>query len=329
VWTFHLRGGGKWSDGVPLSSADALWTIQTALKYRSGATAYLASILTGVKSASAPNPTTLVLRYSHPVAPWLSNLEQFFILPKHVWAKHLGTKGDGLKAFRPEDHLPMVAGGPYTITRYQEKGTIVFTPNPGFYGPKSHAAAVTLTYYTNPTSMVADIDAGNLDYVDAVPYSAAGAIKGRGSITLNVQPGEEVTNLGFNSNPKKPKNRELLNPLVKEAFEYATPRKQIADVVFRGYAHPWANILSAWSGPPGWLNPAVKPLRYDPQKADQILDSLGYKRGSGGVRMVPATTGAYAQPAHQMSYGVIVPDDLDFNGDRQFQVLAAATPGSA
>src|SRR3954451_13001338 len=102
VWTFHLRSG-KWSDGVPLTSADALWTIQTALRYASGATAYLASILTGVTGASAPNPTTLVIRYSHPVAPGLSNLEQFFILPKHVWAKHLGQKGDGLKAFRPEN----------------------------------------------------------------------------------------------------------------------------------------------------------------------------------------------------------------------------------
>jgi peptide/nickel transport system substrate-binding protein len=323
VWTFHLRKG-KWSDGVPLTSADALWTIRTALKYGSGATSYLASILTGVTGASAPDPTTLVIRYSHPVAPGLSNLEQFFILPKHVWAKHLGQKGDGLKAFRPESHLPIVAGGPYTITRYQEKGTIVFKPNPGFYGPKSHAAAVTLTYYTNPTSMVADLDAGNLDYVDAVPYSAASAIKGHGSITLNVQPGEEVTNLGFNSNPRKPRNRELLDPRVKEALEYAIPRDQIVDVVFRGYAHPWANILSAWSGSPGWLNPAVKPLPYDPQKAGQILDSLGYRRGSGGVRVAPATTGAYAQPAHPMSYGVIVPNDLDFNGDRQFQVLASA-----
>ncbi len=72
---------------------------------------------------------------------------------------------DGLKAFRPENHLPIVAGAPYTITRYQEKGTIVFKPNPGFYGPKSHAAAVTLTYYTNrpwidPDSNLSEITSG-------------------------------------------------------------------------------------------------------------------------------------------------------------------------
>jgi peptide/nickel transport system substrate-binding protein len=324
VWTFRLRPGGKWSDGTPLTAEDAVWTIDTTLKYKSGPTAYLAGVLAGVKSAAAPNPNTLVITYSRPVAPVLANLEQFFVLPEHVWSKHVGNNGKDLKAFRPEQSLPMVSGGAYYISQYQEKGTTVFKPNPYFYGPRSHAKAVTLTYYTNSTSMVADLDAGNLDYVDAVPYTAGSALKSQKSITLNVQPGDEVTNLGFNSNPLKTKNRELLNPTVKQAFEYATPRAQIIDVVFRGYAQPWANIMSAWSGPSGWLNPAVKPLPYDISKANQILDSLGYTRGSGGIRVVPATTGKYAQAAHQMSYGVIVPNDLDFDGDRQFQVLAAA-----
>ena len=119
-----------------------------------------------------------------------------------MWDKHLGKNGNGLKAFLPEQHLPMVSGGPYTITKYQEKGTTVFRPNPYFYGPKSTAAAVTLTYYTNSTSMVADLTAGNLDFVDAVPYTAGSALKqpDRASSSTS-RPGDEVTNLGFNSNP--------------------------------------------------------------------------------------------------------------------------------
>ena len=168
------------------------------------------------------------------------------------------------------------------------------------------------------------MEAGKLTMVDAVPYTAASALKSQSGITLSVQPGSEGTNLGFNSNPLKPKNRELLNPIVKEAFEFAIPRAELVNVVFRGYAVPWANIMSRQSQGEGWLNPEVKPLPYDPAKANQILDSLGYKRGSGGTREVPATSGKYAQAAHQMSYPVIVPDDLDFDGDRQFQILANA-----
>ena len=72
----------------------------------------------------------------------------------------------------------MVSGGPYTITKFQKKGTTVFKPNPYFYGPKSHAAAVALTYYTNPTSMIAAFQQGDLDFIDQVPYTVANSLKG-------------------------------------------------------------------------------------------------------------------------------------------------------
>ena len=41
-------------------------------------------------------------------------------------------------------------------------------------------------------------------------------------------------------------------------------------------------------GPYGWLNPDVKPLPYDIDKANEILDGLGYTRGSDGIRVAPA-----------------------------------------
>ena len=77
-------------------------------------------------------------------------------------------------------------------------------------------------------------------------------------------------------------------------------------------------------GRPAGSTPPCKPLPYDVAKANQILDALGYKKRLDGIREVPATTGQYAQPAHEMSYDVIVPDDLDFDGDRQFQILQTA-----
>ena len=303
--------------------------MNTIFKYQNGATSYLAGELAGLKKIAAPDPNTLVLTYKRPVPSALANLEQFYIMPKHVWSKYTGNNGKDMKSFNPEQHLPVVSGGPYTITQFQEKGTTVFKPNPYFYGPKSHVAAVALTYYTNATSMIADLEQDQLDFIDAAPYTAADSMKGKSNITVSIAPGSEVTNLGINSNPAKTKNRELLDPQVKEALEYAIPRQELVDVVYGGHAQPWANIMSAWSGPSGWLNPDVKPLPYDVAKANQILDQLGYTRGSDGTRVAPATTGQYAQPAHPMSYHVIVPNDLDFNGDRQFSVLAAAFPRSA
>src|SRR6185312_11603357 len=134
TWTFHLKPGGKWSDGKPLTAEDAAWTGNTIIKYQAGPTAAVAAALTHVTSMDAPNANTLVIHYDKPVANVLPQLEQFWVLPEHVWKQYVGSNGKGLKTFRPEQHLPTVAGGAYSITKYQEKGTTVFKPNPGFYG---------------------------------------------------------------------------------------------------------------------------------------------------------------------------------------------------
>jgi peptide/nickel transport system substrate-binding protein len=321
TWTFHLKGGGKWSDGKPLTAADAAWTGNTIIKYGAGPTAAVAAPLSHITKMDAPNATTLVIHYDKAVANVLPQLEQFWVLPEHVWSQHIGNKGRDLKSFRPEQSLPMVAGGAYTISQYQEKGTTVFKPNPGFYGPKSNAEAVAMTYYTNSTSMIADLDAGNIDFADQVPYNAISSLKGDSRFDVRSAPSSEVTNITLNTNPLKAKNRELLDPKLREALEYATDRASIVKVIYAGYAQPWANMLSVQSCP-FWCDPSIKPLPYDIAKANQILDSLGYKRGADGIRVVPATTGKYAQPAHKMVYDMMVPDSLDFNGDRQFQIIA-------
>jgi peptide/nickel transport system substrate-binding protein len=321
TWTFHLKPGGKWSDGTPLTAADAAWTGNLIVKYAAGPTSLVAAALTHVKDMQAPNADTLVIHYSKPVANVLPQLEQFWVLPEHVWKKYAGNNGKDLKTFRPEQSLPTVAGGAYSITKFQEKGTTVYKPNPFFYGPKSNADAVAMTYYTNSTSMIADLQAGNIDFADQVPFSAIASLKSDGRFVLQSVPGDEVTNITLNTNPLKPKNRELLDPKLREALEYATDRNSIVKVIFAGHARPWANLLSLQSGK-FWLNPAIKPLPFDIGKANSILDSLGYKKGSDGIRVVPATTGKYAQPAHKMEYTVMVPDGLDFNGDRQFQIIA-------
>ena len=68
-------------------------------------------------------------------------------------------------------------------------------------------------------------------------------------------------------------------------------------------------------------NPDLGPTVYDCDKANQALDELGYTRGSDGIRMVPATTGPNAQPAHPMKYEILQTSGLDYNGERAFDIV--------
>lgn len=318
-WAFKLKPGGEWSDGTPLTANDAAWTINTIIKYAAGPTAVAAPALAHVVSAEATDENSLVIHYDAPVGNVLAQLEQLFIVPQHVWEPLVGANGKNLKTFHPEQNLPVVSAGAYTIKEYEKKGTTVFIPWEGYYGEPSNAEAVTLTYFTNSDSMISELRQGNLDWVDQVPFNAVKVLEEDDNLVVNKVPGAETTNITWNSNPRKPKNRELLDPQVKKALSMCVDRERIIEVVFNGYASLVESLVGHIAGP--MENPNLGPLEYDCEAGNQMLDDLGYERGSDGTRIAPATTGEYAQEAHPMEYEVITPTSTDFNVDRSFEIV--------
>src|SRR5207247_9054021 len=133
-------------------------------------------------------------------------------------------------------------------------------------------------------------------------------------------PGSETANITWNSTPRKPKDRELLDPQVKKALSMCVDRQQIISVVFSGYATLVESLVGHISP---LENPNLGPLPYDCAAANQTLDQLGYTKGADGIRVAPATTGQGAQPAHAMKYEIVTPTSTDFNIDREFEIVKA------
>jgi peptide/nickel transport system substrate-binding protein len=95
-------------------------------------------------------------------------------------------------------------------------------------------------------------------------------------------------------------------------------REEIIEVVFAGYAATVESIVGSISP---LENPNLGPLEYNCEKANAALDALGFKKGSDGIRVAPATTGPLAQDAHPMSYEIVTPTSTDFNVDRSFDIV--------
>jgi peptide/nickel transport system substrate-binding protein len=311
AWTFRVKPG-KWSDGTPLTAADAAWTGNLIIKYAAGATSNVSAFLEHAVKLTAPNATTLVIRYAQPAANVLPQLQQFFVLPRHVWEPVVGVKGKGLKNYDPAAHLPIVGGGSFYVTKFDKKGTTILTRNPGFYGQRPHVDAVGVTWFANADAMLAALKSGDIDYTDEVPFTVADQLGKSGDIQLIKGEGSEIRDFGFNSSPKKRKHRELLDPKLRAALSHAFDRKQIIDVVFRGHAAPSATLLSPLSAP--YLNTNLQPERYDLALANKMLDKLGYKRGSDGIRRTPGAD------SHAMAYDVITPSSVS-GMDREFAIV--------
>jgi peptide/nickel transport system substrate-binding protein len=305
TWTFHTRKGAKWTDGKPLTASDAAWTINIDIKYQAGGAANTAGLIAHIKKASAPNPNTLVIKYQAAAGNVLGQFQQFPILPKHIWAKHTGHNGTDLKRFA--NSAPVVGAGPFKLIKFQKDQIALFQRNGSFYGEKPKADAFGLQMFSNEDALVSALKANDIDAIEDVPGTAIKTLKG--SFNVRSVPGVSQTDFIINSNPKKKAHRELLNLKVKEAFAHAIDRKQIVNVVFLGYAKAASSIIPPATG--AWFNPKLKPEKFDLGLANRILDRLGYKKGSDGIRTAQG---------HKMSYEVITPTDLP-SANRTFQIL--------
>ena len=307
TWTFRTHGNGKWSDGQPLTAADAAWTINTVLKYGSGSTASLATLLAHVKRATAPDSTTLVIHYSRPVANVLSQLQQLPILPEHVWAKLAVGNGSAIRTF--QNSAPVVSGGPFAIIKYEKNAITLFKRNPYYYGSAPQIAGFGVEQFSSDDAMLSALKTHQLDAIETIPPLAVQTVRNEGFVVTD-SPGLQSTYLCFNSNPAKTNNRELLNPQVRLALAHAIDLSQIDQVAFDGYAKPGASVIPPASG--AWCDPSLKSETYDLALANKLLNQAGCPMGSGGVRVAHG---------HPMNYKVIFPSYLGGSGNRAFQII--------
>jgi peptide/nickel transport system substrate-binding protein len=304
TWTFKTRARAVWDDGKPLTAKDAAWTINTDIKYASGGAANAAGLVAHIKRASAPNPTTLVVKYTKAAGNVLGQFQQLAILPQHVWSKHTGHKGNDLKTF---SNNPLVGGGPFKLVRFKKDNIALFQRNGSFYGEKPQVDGFGLRMFSNEDTLVTALKAHEIDAIESVPGTAIKTL--RKSFNIRTAPGVDQTDFIINSTPKKTAHRELLNRKVKEAFAHAINRKQIIRVVFLGYAKPASTIVPPATG--AWHNPNLKPEKFDLRLANKLLDQAGFKKGPGGIRVANG---------HKMSYQVITPTDVP-STNRTFQIL--------
>src|SRR5499427_7776124 len=309
VWTFHTQPNAKWSDGKPLTAADVAWNYNTILKYQNGATANSAGLVAHMKSATAPDATTVVLTYKRPVANVLSQVQGIPILPEHIWDKYATGNGKALKTFT--NNAQIVSGGPFILEKYTPKQIALFKRNPNFYGPKPHIDGLGLQFFTTTDAMITALKSHQLNGAELLSPTSVATLKAAHFVVPAV-PSYTFDDFIINSNPQQQaSHKELLNPLLRQAFDAAINRTAIVKTSLLGYGQPGSSIIPPSTG--RWNDAAIKPTPFDLAQANQLLNQAGYKMGPNGIRIANG---------HPMSYSVILPaDTTNGYGERSFLIV--------
>ena len=279
TWTFHIREGMKWQDGVPLTAGDVAFTYNLILDTRQPA--YI-QYLTGVASVAAPDDATLVITTRKPSTGMLALAIP--ILPEHIWAK---VDPDRLGEF---GNLPFVGSGPFRVVSLGQGRRVRLAAGPDY--PAALGGAPSLDSVTfvagDDAGTLADLyRSGELDAVADFPATYEQLYAGMPGTSTVASPAIGFHELGFNcwQSARSKGNRLLRDPSIRRAVHWAIDKRQIAATAMAGLAEPATSLLSPAQAEWRWDVPTDAQYRYDPQRAKQILEDAGYTdRDADGVR---------------------------------------------
>ena len=196
TWTFTVRSGVKFSDGVPLTAADVAYTYNRILHGTVEQSNWL-SYLNGVTKVTAPNATTVVLKLKQPVATL--PLLPIPIVPEHVW-KNVSEKEIKSYPAEPSNGKPVVGSGPFRLVKGTADGsTFKFEANPDYWGGTPHIDEVDFQFYKNDDSAVQALIKGEIDFVDNITALEVKSLKSHAGITAHNGNSPGFDEIAFNT----------------------------------------------------------------------------------------------------------------------------------
>jgi peptide/nickel transport system substrate-binding protein len=286
TWTFKIRSGVKWSDGVPLTAHDVAYTFNRIMHGSAEKTNY-GNYVADFKTVTAPNDTTVVVTTKKPDPSMLAL--QVYILPEHIW------KNVSEKQVNTFTNTQMVGSGPFIMDKRVTGQFVRMKANPNYWGGAPHVSEIVFRVFNNEDAMVQALRKGDIDFADDVQADLYKSLSNDSDIKLvsGVYPGfDEIgMNTGAATTTGQPigdGNPALKDFRVRQAINYAINRQVLVSRVLGGYGSVGTSII-----PPNYsaehYTPTTDAYSYDPAKANQILDAAGYKKDSHGIRVDPKT----------------------------------------
>jgi len=268
--TFNLRQNVKWSDGQAFSSADVVFTLNMLKQYPAADGNGLWNF---ISSVSAPDANTVMVTLKKAYSPILWYLGgQTWIVPQHLWS----SVGDPTKYTNPNP----VGTGPYTLKSFTPQ-LIDLTRNTHYWGGNVPVAEIRYPSFDSNTSAELLLSRNEVDWTGLYTPNIQQTFVSRDPAHNHYWfPPSNVVMLYLNL-AKSPFN---LLP-VREAISDAIDRSQLDKVGESGYepvASPTALVLPANQS---FLDPqyANTSFSVDVAKANQLLQSAGFTKGSDGI----------------------------------------------
>lgn len=294
TWTLALREGVAFSDGVPFSSADVVFTFRALFDPRVASPIAGDYLIAGQPLAvRALDTHTVVVQFPAPYGPGVALFDGLPMLPQHKLGNALetGTFAESWTAGTPPDDLAGL--GPFVISEHLPGQKVVFTRNPRFWNtdeqgrPLPYLDRIDLLVIPEQNAEILQLESGVADVISGAvrpeDISALSELAVRGRLRI-VQAGvsPDVDALWFNLVPGAPTSASrpwLVSDELRRAVSTAVNRVTIVNSVYLGEAEPAYGPITPGYG--DWYVADLPKTPYDPDAARALLAEAGLEDRNG------------------------------------------------
>jgi peptide/nickel transport system substrate-binding protein len=287
--TWKLKQGVKWHDGKPFTADDVVFNWQY-----SSDPATAAVTIGSYKDVKVEkvDDFTVTVRFAKPTPFWADAFvgTRGMLIPKHLFADYIGAKSRDAPA-----NLKPVGTGPYKFVDFKPGDIVRGEINSDYHvANRPHFDSIEMKGGGDAISAArAVIQTGEYDYAwnmqveDEILQRLEKGGKGVAVIT----PGGNIEHIQLNSTDPatevdgerssiKTKHPLLSDPAVKQALGMLVDRKSVEDHIYGRTGIATGNFLN---NPERFRSTNTK-WEFNVDKANQILEAAGWKKGSDGIR---------------------------------------------
>jgi len=278
-YIFTLRKDVTFHDGTPFNAAAVKFTFDRIPKPETKSSSAIAVLGAFYDTTDIIDDYTVAVKFKQPYAPFLSGVTTAFLA---IVSPTAAQKGG---ADFPNN--PVGAGtGPYMFKEWIMKQSCTMVRNPNYKwaseGFKNRGTGyldeITYRFVPEAATRQALLDTGEAQFIDAVPTQNVAKVKANTAQQMLIAPragGAKMTDLNTKKAP-------LDQFEVRQALIYGFNRDELVKTLFQNVFPPAGSPLSPATF--GYDKTVETLYSYDPAKAAQLLDTAGWKMGSGGLR---------------------------------------------
>ncbi|MPZ15578.1 MAG: hypothetical protein GEU73_14350 [Chloroflexi bacterium] len=279
-WT--IREGVVWQDGTPMTADDLAFTAQVVSDHDLPIFGHVAYESLG--TVEAVDSRTVVARWSKPFiqADELFTYEIGLPIPKHLLDQaYLENKEQLLE--HPYWNVEFVGAGPFRIKEWEQGSHMLLEANNQYVLGRPRIDEIDVRFIPDPNTLAANMLAGEVDMpwggrID-IEWAANVADQwGAGRLETRFRSMLQIFVQNINPTPTV-----LSDVQFRRAMVHALDRQTMADLLQLGLSSVGHTFVGPREPEYPFIEPAVVKYTYDPQRALQMLDGLGYSQGSDGL----------------------------------------------